>query len=178
MNVQYTYPSSWIWNLFASFKFRRRSSDLVHAYSTNYCQVKPAGIGWKIQARKKAPVVFFNYWGFRLSNIIQFSMPSFISITIVSEQSSESVRLQGLIVHYSHWFVHIFQGNVHLLFFPNSSSIFIWKSKDFPSALHPHTSGTFLDHGQYHSPFPIQQAYIPPPLPVPVLLSHLPRDIL
>lgn len=29
MDVQYTYPSS----------------DLVHACSTNYCQVKPAGIG-------------------------------------------------------------------------------------------------------------------------------------
>jgi len=52
-------------------------------------------------------------------------MPSFISITIVSEQSSESVRLRGLKVHYFHWIVHIFKGNVHLLFFSNSSSIFI-----------------------------------------------------
>ena len=58
MNVQYTYPSSWIWNLFASFKFRRQSSDLVHACSTNYYQIKPIDIGWKNQARKKAPVVF------------------------------------------------------------------------------------------------------------------------
>lgn len=43
-------------------------------------------------------------------------MPSFISITIVSEQSSESVRNQTPKVHYNHWNVQNIHIKVHRQF--------------------------------------------------------------